>query len=142
MLGAAATTASGILAAPALAQSTNAAEKMPMTRIGGLGVACSGNNSGGTPTASFANIKRDANNTVSAEVNLTRVTPNKSFLVIITATPNNGPCGPSESVQTNRNGQATAHISAPLSNGKTGVFVAAIGGNTQLVTANYVFGSK
>lgn len=141
ILGAAAVAASGGLAAPALAESTNAAQRLSMTTTQFF-VACNGNNPSISPTDSFADIKKNADNTVSAVVQLNRAIPNTSYVVSLTTTPNTGPCGPSVSVQIDRRGHGTAHLSADLEPGQTGAFVAAIGPNSQLVTPVYVFGSK
>jgi hypothetical protein len=113
-------------------------------------VTCATGATAGTPTHGFAVFTPHGGNTISALVRLSGAIPNATYLMVILEDPTvvmyGCLAGPIGTIQTDSNGNGTAHISAPILPGATDAFVEAVGAgptgatDTQ-VTSAYVFGS-
>jgi hypothetical protein len=102
----------------------------------------------GTATGSSAVIKKNADNTVSAQVSLKNALPNAIYEVVLVQTPSGSNCFLTAGIiRTNTQGNGNERVSAPLTPGDTGAFVAVFGGDLSgssdlQQTANQVFGTK
>ena len=149
MLGAIALVASAI-PGTALASSTSAADKQPMTSR--PNILCDGSTPPGTPTQSSAIIKVFGGNgkvgpsAVVAQVEVQNSRPNTEIDVELHQTPSTTCSGAAVgSITTNGQGNGTTKLVAPLRPGATGAWVAAFPGGSPpniLVSGVYVFGNK
>jgi hypothetical protein len=143
VIGVATVMATAATAVPALADSSNAAQKEPFFSIPSGN--CTIGATGGGATESFANIKQNGDGTVSAEVKLKNAEPNTTYSVSLVQTPI---CSSSSNrtIQTNNQGNGNTHVTGPIDSGTTGAFVLVVGpegipGDFQ-ATSDYVFASK
>ena len=145
LVGIATVVAAGAVAAPALAASTNAAQKEPMLDNGdGL---CSTGATSGIPTNGFAVIKANSDGTISAEVSLKDAVPNATYQIAVDQTPSGFGCGvfTAGTLQTNDQGNGNTHVSVPIAPGSTDASIEAFTLSPcpdRQVTPDYVFGSK
>jgi hypothetical protein len=156
-LGATALAASALFVGPALAQSTNDADKAPMSAVPQF--TCDTSTPPGTPTKSFANIKLGVDNSsppgrpprtfIDAVVSIKDAAPNESYLVILTPTsltaPGPLPCGGSVvSVTTNGQGNANTRLTSGLEPDTRSAFVVALGpaGVNHLISTLVVFDTR
>jgi hypothetical protein len=148
-LAAATLAAAGAVAVPAIANTPSAIPRQTMWD-NPTAVACATGATAGTPTHGFAVFTRHGGSTISALVRLSGAIPNTTYEMVIledpTAVEYACPAGPVGTIQTDSNGNGTAHISAPILPGATNAFVSAVGagptGATDVqVTSAYVFGS-
>ena len=137
--------AAGSLAEPAGASSTNAADVVPLLHVTSRSSSCGAPQTMGTPSGSTAVIKKDGNDTVSAEVSLKNVFPRTTFEIVLTVTPS---CvSATGTVTTNDQGNGNDHVSSSKTSRDTGAYVAIFGSATPggsgfQQTANHLFGTK
>jgi hypothetical protein len=126
----------------------------PFLRVPGGAVSCPPGPTDGTPTDNFVVIKQNADNTISADVELKKAVPDTTYFADVTLSTDSGQCfgagGPQEGIgKTNGQGVLSAHVSVPARSGTTGAYVSvwASGQSPGTIrdsqdTRNHVFGSK
>jgi hypothetical protein len=113
----------GVVAGPAAAVSTNAADDEPLVRISSTGGTCGDPTIAGTTTECRVIIKK-GNGEVSATVTLKDGLPNTVYEVALTTTPSGSFCfGSVGRLRTNNQGNGTGRVSVPLVSGDTGAYV-------------------
>jgi hypothetical protein len=125
--------------------------QVPFLNTSGQALSCSGATTG-APTGGFVVIKQNADNTVSADVELKNAVPDATYFANIWLTNGSAQCflEIGGEVKTNGQGVGSAHISVKTRSGTTGAYVSAFTtsgaapGRTRdpQATGNYVFGSK
>jgi hypothetical protein len=146
-LGALALVASALLVGPALAQSPNAADKVPIVSTNTFGCGAGGPSvPPGSPIVGAVNIRSDGNGPVVAEVSLKDGRPNTRYEFLLLQTPGETRFGcfkPANGIMTtNGQGNGNVRLSAARLPDTTGGFVLSFNTPDNLVSGHYVFGNK
>ena len=146
-LGATAFWVSALFVGPALAQSPNAADKVPIVSSNTIGCFADGPRVlPGSPIVGFVNIRSDGNGPVVAELSVKDGRPNTSYEFLLLQTPSQGPgCisfSPNGTMTTNGQGNGNLRLSVTRLPDTTGAFVLSFNTPDNFVSGHYVFGSK
>jgi hypothetical protein len=146
-LGATALVASALFVGPALAQSPNAADKVPIVSTNTFGCGAGGPAvPPGSPIVGSVNIRSDGNGPVVAEVSLKDGRPNTRYEFLLLQTPGETRFGcikpPNGILTTNGQGNGNVRLSVAKRSDTTGAFVLSFNTPDNLVSGHYVFGSK